>query len=157
MKFIKVTKIIDPYEIKVGYYGGLYNSQVFVPAGSSGSSQSSFLGGIGSILGLGQQNTQSQQNMAQNQQSQQNMAQNQQSQLAQQQIYNNPVPIPKPIETQTCYLCVNSINQMIENPTSTILFLRDKEQVYVKETPEQIMKMIHDQEFNNKMDDLLSE
>lgn len=128
MKFIKVSKILDS------------DNQVFIPAGSPNI-----------FYNYGQQTavySQAQQNQ---------MAQQQMNMYPQQSLNQSVYVNPKPIDTLECYLSIDSINYLINNNNSTIIYLNNNQTFYIKETPEQVMKLIHDQDFNKKMDNLLNE
>lgn len=133
MKIIKIN-VVDQYEVRMGYYGQpMY----------SGSSLVQY------------QNTQiiNNQGFSQSQglQNQQSLI-NQQNQAAQ---YQPPI-----INIKTISLPIDSINHIEhakDSNYSSIIHLKHKTDVFhCKETIEQIEKLIHNSEFNNKMDDILA-
>jgi len=185
MKFIKLTRVLDPYEIRVGYYGTTYVPSPYVPigqvygttssgyatGGTSPVSTTGFLQGLGSLVGLGSSGissgvvSQLNQQQAQLSQSQQMAQQRAQGQVGQIITYNPAtastyatLPNPPPSE-QELYVPVESINYMVgvkDLNYKTSLFIINKEEPFcIKESPEQIMKIMHETEFNAKMDDIL--
>ena len=180
MKFIKLTRILDPYDVRVGYYSGLaYPSlspnQMLVPGystnQSSGNSASggSFLQGVQNLFGQGQNQQQNQLLQSQNVQAQQNQYQSQLSQSNQigNITYYNPslnqhnnmaAQIPKASETQEIWIPIDQIKCMtkvLNQNYATLLKIDEVESYFIKEDPEQILKIIHNEEFNAKMDDIL--
>lgn len=169
MKFIKLTRVLDPYDVRVGYYGGLSTGQMMVPAGSypisnamgqssAGNVSSGLFQGIQNYFGHSQ-NTQAQQNQHQSQLSQSN-------QIGQLQYYNPPLnqqhnmsaQNPKASETQEIYIPIDQIKCMtkvLNQNYATLLKIDEVESYFIKEDPEQILKIIHNEEFNAKMDDIL--
>jgi len=185
MKFIKLTRVLNPYEVRIGYHGTTYIPSPYAPigqmyslsstSGSASSGTTGFLQGLGSLVGLGGSSSSS--GLAAQQQSQ--LSQQQQSLAAQGQMqqqltsmgqagqvltYSGTSPtyvtLPNPpSETQDVYIPFDAINYMIAvkdlNYSTSLFLINNDEPFSIKESPEQIMKMMHDQEFNAKMDDIL--
>lgn len=79
-------------------------------------------------------------------------------------FFNNPPSPPYPqqvINTESkrryCFL-LDDFKYMVEikdQNTNTQIFFKNNESIFVEETIEQIQKLIHNLEFNNKMDEIL--
>lgn len=147
MKFIKLTRILN-------HHGTTYIPSPYTPIGQM----------YGITSGLAQQ----QANI--NQQMQQSLGQ--QNRLGQIANYNpnnnttisnihNSMSTSNSVDIQEVHIPVDSIRYMIKVENSnfaTFLFIMGNEDAFlIKESPEDIMKIMHNTEFNEKMDNILSE